>query len=383
MVALVVAVSMMLERFLRESMLPTPFLVLDPEVVAARYTALRWAFGDAGMYFAVKACPEPAVLRLLAALGCGFDVASPAEVHLACAAGAPTEALCYGNPIRGVADVDAAYAAGVRRYVTDSAEDVAVLSAQAPGARVLVRLLVSEQGAATPFHGKFGATGSEAARLLEVASRAGLVAEGVAFHVGSQQPRPAAFTRAVGQALAVAAAAGLRHPVLNVGGGFPVSYRDPVPGPEIFAAAIATALRGAVRAGVVAGARLILEPGRVLVAEAGVLRAGVLRVSRRVGVDDRRWVYLDVGRYRGLAETEAEAITYPMRAPGRTCPCGPVVIAGPSCDGDDVLYRRTPYSLPLALRGGDVVELLATGAYTASYSSVGFNGFAPLPVHVL
>ncbi|MCU1663992.1 MAG: Ornithine decarboxylase [Pseudonocardia sp.] len=372
-----------LERFLGTADLPTPFLVLDRNVVADRYAALAAAFPDATVHYAVKACPEPAVLDTLRALGSSFDVASPAEVRLALDAGADPSTLCYGNPIRSPADVATACSAGVRRYVTDSAEDLEVLAMHAPGARVLVRLLVPDAGSATPFAAKFGAAPDEAVRLLRAAELKGLHADGVAFHVGSQQARPRAFASAVGDALGVAARAGLRRPVLDVGGGFPVAYRTPVPGPEAFAAAISSAVDDAVRAGLVDAAGLLLEPGRALVAEAGVLRASVVRVSRRPGIDHRRWVYLDVGRYSGLAETEGEAIGYVLRVPGRDGPCGPVVLAGPTCDGDDVLYRRTPCLLPLTLGQGDTVDLLVAGAYTASYASVGFNGFGPLTVHVL
>ena len=100
-------------------------------------------------------------------------------------------------------------------------------------------------------------------------------------------------------------------------------------------------------------------------------------------MDERRWVYLDAGRYQGLAETEGEAIAYALRVPGRSGPLEDAVLAGPTCDGDDVLYRRTPCPLPADLAAGDVVDLLAAGAYTASYASVGFNGLGPLPVHVV
>jgi ornithine decarboxylase len=368
-----VGISPALARFLARDDLTTPFLVLDPEVVAQRYAALVAALPGAAVRYAVKACPHPAVLSRLAALGSGFDVASAGEVALALDAGADPALLCYGNPVRGPADLAAAGAAGVGQYVTDSAEDVRLLAAHVPGTRVLVRVLVSDAGSATPFAAKFGATRDEAVRLLRAADAAGLVVEGVAFHSGSQQVRPEAFASGVAAALDVAAAAGVRRPVIDVGGGFPVAYREPVPGLPAFADAIRAA----------AGARLQLEPGRALVAEAGVLRSTVLRVSRRPGVDDRRWVYLDVGRYSGLAETENEAIAYRLRVPGRTGPAEPVVLAGPTCDGDDVLYRRTPCPLPLSLEAGDVVDLLAAGAYTASYSSVGFNGLPPLPVHVV
>jgi ornithine decarboxylase len=349
----------------------TPFLVLDLGVVARRYAELAALFPE--VLFAVKACPEPAVLRTLAALGCGFDVASAAEIELCLAAGADPVRISHGNPVRAPDDGRAAAARGVRRFVTDSAEDLATLPSDA---EVLVRVLVEDIGAATPFLGKFGAAPAEAARLARGTA-------GVAIHVGSQQVRPTTFAEGVRVALRVAGAGGLRHPVLDVGGGLPVAYRTAVPAPVEFATAVHGAVAAAVAAGDVDGARVVVEPGRALVAEAGILRTSVLRVSRRPGIDHRRWVYLDCGRYQGLAETEGEAIGYPVRVPDRSGPCGPVVLAGPTCDGDDVLYRRLPTLLPLDLAAGDAVDLLHAGAYTASYASVGFNGFGPLPVHVV
>jgi ornithine decarboxylase len=106
-------------------------------------------------------------------------------------------------------------------------------------------------------------------------------------------------------------------------------------------------------------------------------------VSRKSIDDDRRWVYLDIGRYNGLAETECEYITYQLCTPGRDGETGPVYLAGPTCDGDDVIYQRNIYELPLALTAGDAVEFLSTGAYTASYSSIAFNGFAPLQTYCI
>jgi ornithine decarboxylase len=368
-----------LEDFLADRARPTPYLVLDLDVVADRYARLAAAFPEARLLYAVKACPEPAVLRLLVRLGAGFDVASPAEIALCLVAGASPATLCHGNPVRAPDDVVAAHEAGVRRFVTDSAED---LADHLPGTSVLVRILVDDRGSATPFFGKFGAAPAEAGRLLRAAAARGLD-PGVTFHAGSQQSRPEAYREAVRVALRAAGGAGLAHPDLDVGGGIPVPYREPVPAPEEFADAVRAGIADARAAGDVVGADLLLEPGRALVAEAGVLRTTALRVSRRPGVDHRRWVYLDAGRYQGLAETEGEYIAYPLRVPGRGGAAGPVVLAGPSCDGDDVLYRRTPYALPDDLRAGDHVDLLHAGAYTASYASVGFNGFPPLPVHVV
>ncbi|MBO0874080.1 MAG: type III PLP-dependent enzyme [Pseudonocardia sp.] len=351
----------------------TPCLVLDIAAVRARYAELRAALPSARVYYAVKANPRREVLAALADAGSGFDVASPGEIDAALAGGARPESLCYANPVRSPSDARIAAAAGVRLFVTDSAEDLAVLAAAAPGSSVLVRLAVDDSGAATPFGGKFGCSQAEAAALLGRARAIGLDAAGLAFHVGSQQARPAAFVDAVEAAARVADAAEVPVRLLDVGGGFPVRYRDPVPGIGEFAAAIGAAVR---RRFPGRAPELAVEPGRLLVAEAGVLHASVVRVSRRH--DGRRWVYLDVGRYGGLAETEGEAIGYRLATEHDGGPLAPAVLAGPTCDGDDVLYREV--ALPAALRAGDAVRLLAAGAYTASYASVGFNGLPPLAV---
>ena len=119
----------------------------------------------------------------------------------------------------------------------------------------------------------------------------------------------------------------------------------------------------------------MIEPGRAVAGDAGVLVAGVIGVSIRAG---RRWVYLDAGVFTGLVETLGESIRYRVEAPRRSGPLVPAVLAGPSCDGVDVLYERTPVWLPADLAEGDRVWIRSAGAYTTSYSSVGFNGFAPL-----
>ncbi|HEY2206477.1 MAG TPA: type III PLP-dependent enzyme [Pseudonocardia sp.] len=351
----------------------TPYLEIDLAVVRARYARLRAALPAARVFYAVKANPEPAVLRVLAAEGAAFDVAGVGEVELALRHGARPDALGHGNPVRGPDDVSAAFAAGVRLYVTDSAEDLDVLAARAPGSSVLVRIAADDSGAATPFGGKFGCSPAEAAGLLRRAVARGLDAAGLAFHVGSQQTRPSAWADAVRDAAWAAGRAGVPARMLNVGGGFPVAYREPVPPLADCARAITEAVREHFPR---RPPELAVEPGRLLVADAGVLHARVLRVSRRH--DGRRWVFLDVGRYGGLAETEGEAIRYRVATARDGGPVEPSVLAGPTCDGDDVLYREV--SLPAALRAGDEVRLRAAGAYTASYSSVGFNGLPPLAV---
>ncbi|GAA4548173.1 type III PLP-dependent enzyme [Amycolatopsis samaneae] len=367
-----------IRRFLDEREPPTPCLVVDTDLVAARAAEVAAAFGTARIRYAVKANPAPPVLDTLVAAGAGFDVASPAEIRLCLARGADPAALAYGNTVKKPADIAFAYERGVREFTTDAESDLENLARHAPGSAVSVRVLLDAPDSVTPFGRKFGCEPSVALDLVLRAAALGL-RPGLAFHVGSQQPDPSAWEIGIATAaklFAEAAAAGVTLDRLNIGGGFAVGYRSEVPAIAEYAAKIGDALRTHFPDG---APELTMEPGRVLVAAAGVLRTEVVLVARRSATDERRWVYLDVGRYNGLAEAENEAIAYrfePLEERGG--PSGPVILAGPTCDGDDVLYQRTAYELPLSLRAGDRFDILAAGAYTASYSSVAFNGIEPL-----
>lgn len=368
-----------IRRFLAEHAPATPCLVVDTDTAATRVRELVGEFPHARLCYAVKANPEPAVLRAVLAAGGGFDVASPAEIDACLAVGAGPTALSYGNTIKKPADIAHAHAKGVRDFTTDSEADLLNLARHAPGASVSVRILADGPASATPFGQKFGCEPDRAAELLVTAGRLGLDAAGIAFHVGSQQPDPAAWEHGIAAAakiFAECAAQGLWPRRLNIGGGFPVTYREAVPSLASYAGAI----RAAVRAHFPDEPEVLLEPGRAVVAEAGLIRTEVVAVSTRFG---RRWVYLDIGRYNGLAETENEAIRYRLDSLDAGGERGPVVLAGPTCDGDDVLYQRTPYELPLSLRAGDRLDILDAGAYTASYSSVAFNGIPPLRTYFL
>ena len=359
----------------------TPRLDLHLAAVTRAFSAFRDALPEAEPAYAVKANPHPDVLGLLAAHGASVDLASVGELDACLLAGVAPARMSWGNPVKKAADVRTAVAAGVTRFTTDAPADVDLLARLAPGAAVTVRLGADDTGSATPFGGKFGVTPDEAAALLARARDAGLRPHGLGFHPGSQQTDPDAWRRGIAAAARAVERFGAPVDELDVGGGFPTPHGA---GPVPDLAVCADAIRGALAAhAVVPGVgtwrpRLVAEPGRALVAEAGVLVSEVVLIAERAG---RRWVYLDVGRYQGLAETEGEMIVYRLRTPGHPsdAPRGPVVLAGPTCDGDDVLYRRADVRLPLDLAPGDLVEFLGAGAYTASYASVGFNGLPPLP----
>ena len=372
-----------IERFLADEDPSTPCLVIDLDVVEERYRALVASLPDADVYYAVKANPSPGLLARLAALGSPFDVASPAEISLCLAAGVDPARMSYGNTIKKRRDIAFAFSAGVRLFAVDSEEELGKVAAAAPGTQVLVRVLVSGAGADWPLSRKFGCEPDMAVDLLVAAGTLGLEPVGVSFHVGSQQRRPAMWDPALeraGEVLHQVRACGIPVDVVNIGGGFPTGYSDDVLDISAYGDAIRASVHrhlGDIRP------RLLCEPGRYVAGDAGVLRAEVVLVSRKAYGDEHRWVYLDVGRFGGLAETEGEAIRYPMVTSRDGGPVGPVILAGPTCDSVDVLYEHTRYELPLTLAAGDTVDILAAGAYTAAYASAGFNGFAPLHVHEL
>jgi ornithine decarboxylase len=364
-------------------------LILALDVMAQRYQALADALPETAVYYAVKANPEPEVITLLAALGSCFDIASPAELDLCLRCRVPPEAISYGNTIKKQADIAYAYRLGVRLFVFDSLMELEKLAAAAPGASVFCRLPSTGCGADWPLSAKFGCAPEMAADLLVRAKRLGLDPCGVSFHVGSQQRQPGQWDAAIGRAAAVFAAVagqGIQLRLLNLGGGFPAHYLDEIPAIESYADAIRD---GVARHFGASPPSLVVEPGRYIAADAGVLVTEVVLVSRKAYRDEQRWVYLDTGIFGGLAETLGESIKYRLSVAGAggggegDGPTGPVMLAGPTCDSVDVMYQIHRYCLPLDLTAGDKVLFLSAGAYTKAYCTDGFNGFEPMAAHCL
>lgn len=355
----------------------TPFLALDLDTVEAKYHELRECFPAASVYYAVKANPATPVVRCLRDLGANFDVASRFELEECLALGIEPRQISYGNTIKKSADIAHAFARGVRRFAFDSEGELRKLALHAPGAAVMCRFQTTGQNAGWPLSKKFGCDLEMAGDLLLMARDLGLHATGVSFHVGSQQTDPTQWRKPLSDAASLfrrLSRENLPLETINMGGGFPVPYEGPVPPVSQFAEAIEDAVRDAFGD---SRPQIMLEPGRSLVAEAGVIQAEVVLVSRKSWFDETRWIYLDVGKFGGLAETLDESIRYAMRT-SRTGDLGLVVIAGPTCDSADILYEKSGYELPLDLACGDRIEILNTGAYTSSYAAVNFNGFPPL-----
>ena len=360
-----------------------PCLVVDLDVVRDNFAAFRKALPDSRIFYAVKANPAPEILRLLASEGSSFDCASVAEIEMALDAGATPDRISYGNTIKKERDVARAFELGIRLFAVDCAEEVEKVARAAPGARVFCRVLTDGEGAEWPLSRKFGCVPQMAVDVLVYAHQLGLESHGVSFHVGSQQCDLTAWDRALADAhrvFASLAKQGIHLKMVNMGGGFPTRYLKDIPAAEAYGASIHSAL---IRHFGNRLPRTIIEPGRGMVGNAGVIKAEVVLVSKKADNDNVRWVYLDIGKFGGLAETMDEAIRYPIVTPRDGDAMEPCVLAGPTCDSADVLYEKTPYPLPVTLTIGDEVLIEGTGAYTTTYSAVAFNGFEPLRSYVI
>ena len=360
-----------------------PCLVVDLDVIRDNYSAFSKALPDTRVFYAVKANPEPQVLSLLASLGSCFDTASVVEIEQSLAAGASPDRISYGNTIKKERDIARAYALGIRLFAVDCEAEVEKIARVAPGSKVFCRILSNGAGAEWPLSRKFGCAPEMAPRVLEHAYRLGLAAYGVSFHVGSQQRNPRMWDGALKDAATIfrdLSERGIHLQMVNLGGGFPTKYLKDVPAVKAYGQSIFRSLRKHF------GNRIpetIIEPGRGMVGNAGLIEAEVVLVSKKADEDKVRWVYLDIGKFNGLAETMDEMIRYPIRTEFDGDDAGPCVLAGPTCDSVDVLYEKAPYFLPFSLEIGSKVLIEGTGAYTTTYSAVGFNGFPPLETHVI
>jgi ornithine decarboxylase len=369
--------------FLRTRRPEGPCLVLDLDVVRGQYDRFARAMPDTRIFYAVKANPAPEVLSLLAEMGSCFDTASVAEIQMVLATGATADRISFGNTIKKERDIARAFQLGIRLFAVDCEAEVEKVARAAPGAKVFCRILSDGAGAEWPLSRKFGCDPEMAPRVLELAHRLGLTAYGVSFHVGSQQCNTEAWDGALASAAWIfreMAERGINLKMVNMGGGFPTKYLRQVPEVNAYGQSITSAVRKHFGNDL---PETIIEPGRGMVGAAGVIKAEVVLISKKSDDDEVRWVYLDIGKFGGLAETMDESIRYPILTERDGAEKVPCVLAGPTCDSVDVMYEKVPYYLPVSLEIGDEVLIEGTGAYTTTYSAVAFNGFDPLQSFVI
>lgn len=365
--------------------LPTPHVIVDLELVRSYYERMSKACDYADIYFALKACPLNEIATMLNEMGSHFDIASRYELDQVLALGVDPSKIFYGNPIKKEEDVEYFWSKGVTTFASDCENDVLKIARVAQGANVYFRVLLPASDSADwPLSRKFGCHSDMVLHLIALAKENGLNPIGLSFHVGSQQRDVTVWDVALGMCADIFEKSPCRLSLIDMGGGLPARYVYETMALEEYAAII----RGYIKKhfpNASTRPRFVMEPGRSLVADSGVLASTVVEVARKGGDENYRWVFLDTGKFNGMIETIDESIRY-----SSVCSCdmycthetSPVVLAGPTCDSMDIMYEKQKYPMPVDLKAGDRVYFLAAGAYTGSYASVNFNGFPPIKTYV-
>lgn len=360
--------------------LSPPYFVLDLRKLRASYKAFQNAFPTTDIYYALKANSDPLILAALAEAGSGFEAASWQEIDQLLNLGVNADRIIYGSAVKPRAYVERAAQAGVDRFAADSLEELQMLGQAAPGARVFVRVKLDDTYSVFQMSGKFGVPQETAAGLLRQAVALGLRPWGLSFNVGSQATRSSEWATgiaAVAPIFTELRAEGIRLEVLNLGGGFPVQYRDSV---EIGIDEIAKQVRAAVDL-LPYQPLLIAEPGRRIVATCLSLVATIIS---RIERPDGPWLFLDCGVYNALYEALVHQgrTSYPVSQldlRSADAPLAFYVLAGPTGDGLDMIARNV--ALPVDMAVCDRLLFRNVGAYTRAMAS-SFNGFPVPPVLV-
>ncbi|HEX9397266.1 MAG TPA: type III PLP-dependent enzyme [Burkholderiales bacterium] len=345
-----------------------PFLIIDTAIVRGKVHRFRAALPRVRPHYAVKANPDRRVLKVLAQEGCGFEIASVAELDILLALGVPAAEVFFSNPIRSRESIAYAAAKGVEWFVIDSVDELRRVVETRPDAKLYLRIASPNIGSDWPLSGKFGAGAADAREIVALAAKLGADLAGVTFHVGSQCRNPENWRVALEKTRTlfdVMTKAGLKPRLINIGGGFPVRHVKPIPSIEVIGQVVNESLKAFPE-----DVQVIAEPGRYLVSDAGYFVCRVLGTATRAG---KRWMHWDAGLFGGVIEA-SEGLRYRIRT-DRSGPDVSWTVGGPTCDSVDIVMRDEP--LPSDLQEGDFVYLRNAGAYTTAYASQ-FNGF-PLP----
>ena len=352
----------------------SPLLILDCERVRAQYRRLAAALPGVALHYALKPLPHPAVVQTLAELGASFDLATTGEISLMKELGIGPERCIHTHPVKRDGDIRAALDFGLRTFVADNLDEIGKFEKYRNRAALLLRVSFRSPDAVVDLSRKFGCDAEDVPTLLRRARELGVRVRGFSFHVGSQAMDPAKYVEAIrvcARLMAQGTAEGDGpFDTLDIGGGFPVPYRTPVPEIEDFCRPINAALEALPQE-----VRVLAEPGRFIVAPAGI---GVATVMGRAQRQGKWWYYLDDGVYGLFSGQHYEHACYPITSLNRGGPLEPAVLAGPTCDSIDVIDDQV--ELP-RLQNGDLVLAHVMGAYTWA-TACEFN-FFPKPTVVV
>ena len=351
----------------------TPLLILDCERVRVQYRKLQAALPRVALHYALKPMPHAAVVRTVLEEGGSLDLATTGEVQLVRRLGVDPTRCIHTHPIKRPQDIRNALEYGVRTFVVDNADEVRKFERLAGDAELLIRVSFRSPGAVCDLSRKFGCDPEDALSLAQLAAELGVTVRGLSFHVGSQAADSAKHVEAL-HACARLMAAGRRAKLgvldtLDIGGGFPIDYSQPVQDIGRFCEPLREALEKLPKR-----VRVIAEPGRFIVGPAVIGVASVMGRARREG---HWWYYLDDGLYGSYSGQLYDHARYPVEPLKDGSERLPSVLAGPTCDSIDVIAENL--LLP-KLEAGDLIVGRAMGAYTWASASE-FN-FFPKPTVV-
>ncbi len=358
----------------------TPVVVVDHDVLRRNYADFKKNLPKVQAYYAVKANPDPAIIRTFYDAGASFDVASLAEFQVVynLIKDLPAQAqqdfiwdkIIYANPTKPKETLQALDQ--YKPLVTyDNLGELKKIKQYAPHAGVILRLRVPNTGSMVELSSKFGADPGDAVDLIEEAFRLGLVVEGISFHVGSQCTNFENFIHALDWTSSVMREArdrGREIKILDIGGGFPAPYDEHV---KPFAS-LAVKLNSEIDRLFSKEIQIIAEPGRFLVATAASSVAKVIGKARR---DGKTCYYIDDGVYHTFSGIVFDHCQYHLKAfkKGKTQISS---VFGQTCDALDTI------SLAESLPDLDIEDLVYAeniGAYSNA-SATWFNGFPPAKV---
>ena len=359
----------------------TPFLLINLDKIERNYDNLKKNIPYAKIFYAVKSNPEKEILQTLANKESNFDIATTFELDMILSLNISPKRISYGNTIKKEKDIAYAFSKGVRLFATDSLSDLKKISLHAPGAKVFFRILCDGNGADWPLSKKFGADPDIIFNLAIKAKSLGLIPYGLSFHVGSQQREINQWNNAITQCKYLFDSLknkNIKLKMINIGGGFPSDYIQPTKNLKTYSKEITKFLKNNFGNNF---PEIIIEPGRSIVGDSGIIITEIVLISEKSKINNYKWLYLDIGKFGGLIETIDEAIKYPLFPEKQDKKKQEYIIAGPTCDSYDILYENYKYKLNKNLKEKDKIYILTTGAYTASYSSICFNGIPPLKVY--
>lgn len=353
---------------------PTPFFYTSKDILAHNYQIFTDLFDDAEIYYALKANSDPRILVRLDQLGCGFEAASAFEIDMLIKVGVYPHKIIYGTSLKPLDHIRRAARLGIDRFAADSKEEIEKIAAIAPGARVFIRAIVDDKGSVFTMSERFGSPVSEVKELILLARKLGLKAYGVSFYVGSQATMGERWAKGIATVRPVfeeLKQEGVKLEVINIGGGFPVIYKNHSEAPHL--REIVVNIHNELHK-LPYIPKILMEPGRGIVASSTVTVATVIAKTTRQG---QTWLCLDGGVYNCFYEAmihqgATQYKVHPATVPETEADQMSCVLTGPTGDSLDIITRDA--RLPASVTIGDRLIFENTGAYTVTMASP-FNGF--------